>query len=147
MKRIGSRIVHRRVWTIRPIPSCVRPLLISLAEETYQKAFTIDGLICECKRDRVDTTRVWWVQTEALTVFLIAFEKTEDVLYRRADENPWRYIRDVMVDPHPVAERYWCTDEQNLPIPAKPIVKPWKGPYHNGRMALDVIERSRYETI
>ena len=89
----------------------------------------------------MDTTRVWWVQAEALVGFLNAFQKTGEARFLAAAQSQWRYIRDVIVDRRPGGEWFWCVREDGTPI-EKPIVEPWKCPYHNGRMALEVIERS-----
>ena len=124
----------------------IRPLLMAMAEETYQKAFTDRGFANECERGRVDTTRVWWVQAEALVGFVNAYQKTGEAKFLEAARSQWRYIRDVIADPRKGGEWFWCVREDGTPM-EKPIVEPWKCPYHNGRMDFEVIERSRYAQL
>ena len=82
----------------------IRPLLLAMAEETLDKAFTDHGFAAECERGRVDTTRVWWVQAEALLGFLNAWEKTGEDKFLEAARSQWRYIRNVMADSRPGSE-------------------------------------------
>jgi len=88
----------------------------------------------------VDATRVWWVQAEALLGFLNAWQHTGEERYLEAVRSQWAYIRDVMVDKRPGSEWYWSCQADGTPI-QKPIVEPWKCPYHNGRMCLEVLRR------
>ncbi len=53
----------------------------------------------------------------------------------------WRYIQEHLVDRRPGGEWFWRLDENNRPDREKPIVEPWKCPYHNGRMCLELIRR------
>ena len=39
------------------------------------------------------------------------------------------------------SEWFWCVDKNGKPIMDKPIVEPWKCPYHNGRMCMELIRR------
>jgi len=39
-------------------------------------------------------------------------------------------------------EWYWEVDIDGEPTSKKPIVEPWKCPYHNGRMCFEVIKRA-----
>ena len=121
----------------------IRPILMDMAEETRRTAFTDHGFANECDRSRVDTDRIWWVQAEAVIGFLNAWQKTGDAGFRAAAEQQWCYIRDVMIDRRTGSEWFWGVDEHGVPDTDKPIVDPWKCPYHNGRMAFEVIERSR----
>lgn len=120
----------------------IRPLLISMAEHTLEAAFTDHGFCNESENGKVDTTRIWWVQAEALLGFLNAWEITGDERYREAVRSQWRYIRNVLRDPRPDSEWYWSIREDGTPI-EKPIVEPWKCPYHNGRMCFEIIRRNR----
>ena len=118
----------------------IRPLLLNLAECTYEIAFTDHGFCNESENGKIDTTRIWWVQAEALLGFLNAFEKTADVRYKEAVCLQWKYIRDVLCDPRPGSEWYWSVNENGTPN-KKPIVEPWKCPYHNGRMCFEILRR------
>ncbi len=91
----------------------------------------------------VDTTRVWWVQAEAVVGFLNGYQKSPDhVEYLQAAEDIWSYIRDWMIDKRAGSEWYAALDEDKKPV-EDPIVEPWKCPYHNGRMCIEVIRRMR----
>ena len=46
-----------------------------------------------------------------------------------------------MVDKRPGSEWFWSVDAQGNPH-HKPIVEPWKCPYHNGRMCMELIRRN-----
>ncbi len=88
----------------------------------------------------VDTTRVWWVQAETVVGFVNAWQKTKDEKYLQAAKDVWDYIKNFVIDKRNGSEWYWSVDENKNPID-KPIVEPWKCPYHNGRMCIEVIRR------
>ena len=46
-----------------------------------------------------------------------------------------------MIDKRNGSEWY-CIHEDHTPV-EKPIVEPWKCPYHNGRMCIEVIRRMK----
>jgi mannobiose 2-epimerase len=84
---------------------------------------------------------VWWVQAEALVGFLNGYEKTpEKKEYFQATKDIWDYIKTYMIDKRTHSEWYWAVDVNGKPI-EKPIVEPWKCPYHNGRMCFETIRR------
>lgn len=122
------------------LTSKIRPLLIEMAYNTYDLAFTDHGFHNECERGKTDTTRIWWVQAEALLGFLNAYKHTGDDKFREAYLSQWRYIRDVLSDRRPGSEWFWSVSEDGKPY-EKPIVEPWKCPYHNGRMCLEILKR------
>lgn len=114
-----------------------------LAAEIYQTAYRGHSLCNECDRGRVDTTRVWWVQAEGILGFVNAWRKqparTE---YRAAAADLWRYCVTVLADSRPGGEWFWDVDENGVPASRKPIVEPWKCPYHNGRLCLELMRRN-----
>ena len=118
-------------------------MLQAMADETLKKAFTDHGLANECERGVIDQTRIWWVQAETLIGLVNMWQKTGRPEYRANAEQQWRYIRDVIADKRTGSEWFWAVDESGHPVPDKPIVEPWKCPYHNGRMAFEIIERCR----
>lgn len=118
----------------------IRPLLLEMAEHTYNAAFTDHGFCNESENGVVNTSRIWWVQAEALLGFLNAYRHTDDKKFLNAAESMWIYIRDVLIDKRPGSEWFWAVGEDGVPA-EKPIVEPWKCPYHNGRMCMEVLKR------
>ena len=119
----------------------IRPLLLAMADHTWHAAFTDHGFANECERGVVNQNRIWWVQAEALLGFLNAWEKTGEERYREAVYTQWAYIRDVLRDPREGSEWFWYVHEDGTPGKEKPIVEPWKCPYHNGRMCMEFLRR------
>ena len=62
--------------------------------------------------------------------------------YLDAAKDIWNYIGAYLVDSREGSEWYWAVDKDGIPL-EKPIVEPWKCPYHNGRMCIEVIRRTR----
>ena len=119
----------------------IRPLLMAMADHTHAAALTERGFMNECERGVVDGKRVWWVQAEALLGFLNAYERTGEARYRDAVVSQWHFIADEMIDPREGSEWYAYLTADGEPMPL-PIVDPWKCPYHNGRMAFEIIRRN-----
>ena len=118
----------------------IRPLLMAMADETLKLAYTEgNGFSAEMERGRVDTTRVWWVQAEALLGFLNAWQRTGEERFLKAAESQWAYIRDRVIDRR-CGEWHWSLREDGTST-GKPFVEPWKCPYHNGRMCFEVLRR------
>lgn len=119
------------------------PITRTITANIYNRAYTGHSLVNENERGVVDTTRVWWIQAEAVVGFLNGYEKTpENTHYLQAAEDIWNYIRTYMIDKREGSEWFWAVDKDGNPVP-KPIVEPWKCPYHNGRMCFEVIKRWR----
>lgn len=113
-----------------------------MTEQVYRQGFTGNCLNNECENGVDDTTRVWWVQAEAVVGFLNGYEKEpEKTCYLEAAKAIWEYIKAYIIDRRPGSEWYWAVDERGIPL-EKPIVEPWKCPYHNGRMCMEVIRRT-----
>ena len=119
----------------------LRPKLLAMAEHTLEAAFTDHGFANESENGVVNQKRIWWVQAEALLGFLNAWQRTGEEKYRSAVMTQWRYIRDFVCDKRPGSEWYWYVHENGAPGADQPIVEPWKCPYHNGRMAMEVLRR------
>jgi mannobiose 2-epimerase len=123
----------------------IRPRLLEMADHTWHAAFTDHGFANECERGVVNQKRIWWVQAEALMGFLNAWEKTGETRYWDAMLSQWNYIRDVMTDKRTNSEWFWYVNEDGTPGSDEPIVEPWKCPYHNGRMCIEVLRRGMKE--
>ena len=118
------------------------PITKDLTRQIYETAYNRHSLANECERGVVDTDRVWWVQAEAVVGFLNGYEKDASrTEYLEAAREIWQYIKTYLVDTREGSEWYWLLDEGGVPYENKPIVEPWKCPYHNGRMCMEVIRR------
>lgn len=118
------------------------PITDTLAEQIYKIAYKDHSVINECERGVNDTKRVWWVQAESVLGFMNYYQKhPEKTEYFKAVQDIWEYIQTYMVDKRPGSEWFWDLDENKQPSDKKPIVEPWKCPYHNGRMCFEMINR------
>lgn len=117
------------------------PITKEITQNIYKRAFMNHSLLNEAENGVQDTTRVWWVQAETIVGFINAWQKNkQEVFWLEAAEDVWNYIKEYLIDKREGSEWYWSVDENGEPI-EKPIVEPWKCPYHNGRMCIEVIRR------
>ncbi len=113
----------------------------ALVAEVYKEALDNGAMNNECFKGVVDTTRVWWVQAEAMVGFYNCYEKTKEEKYKDVTEQLWEYIKKYIIDKRAGSEWFWDLDKDGNPVSKKPIVEPWKCPYHNGRMCMEIIRR------
>ncbi|MDE7297829.1 MAG: AGE family epimerase/isomerase [Lachnospiraceae bacterium] len=119
------------------------PVTQALTARIYERAYTGHSLLNECERGVDNTSRIWWVQAEAVIGFYNGWQKTpEHTEYLAASEDIFNYIMEKLVDSREGSEWYWELDENGEPTSRKPIVEPWKCPYHNGRMCMELMRRS-----
>lgn len=118
----------------------ISPITRQMTKQVYRCAYRNYSLLNEAENGVDDTTRIWWVQAEAVVGFLNGYQKQGDRRYLEAAQNIWEYIKEYLVDKREGSEWFWCVDEKGAPA-EKPIVEPWKCPYHNGRMCMEVIRR------
>lgn len=108
----------------------------------YEKAYSSHSLANEAENGVVNTIRIWWVQAETVVGFYNAWQKAPGhTQYRQAAEDTWEFIKEYVVDKRDGSEWLWCVNEDGSPVKDKPIVEPWKCPYHNGRMCIEMIRR------
>ena len=113
-----------------------------LADNVYKVAFDGHSIPAEAEKGIVKQDRVWWVQAEGINGFLDAYQKDPSRKeYLEAAESIWEYIMKYVVDKREDAEWYWYVNPDGSAA-REPIVEPWKCPYHNGRMCLEVITRN-----
>ncbi len=113
-----------------------------LEEHVYREAFDGHSLPVECENGAVNARRVWWVQAEAVNGFVNAWQKQpQRKEYLEAAKRIWKFIQRSVIDRRQGSEWFWAVDEKGAPYVGEPIVEPWKCPYHNGRMCMEIIER------
>lgn len=118
------------------------PITKDLTAQIYKIAFDGRSLANECEKGVVDTHRIWWVQAETVVGFLNGWEKNLDKPeYLEAVKAQWNFIKEYVIDKRNGSEWYWWVAPDGTAL-EKPIVEPWKCPYHNGRMCFEVIKRT-----
>jgi len=121
---------------------------LQMADAVYNEGRDQDGSIFyerNSKGEFVDPNKHWWAQAEAVVGFYNAFQLTRDERYREAAERAWDYIDARIIDREHGEWRAklrpdgtpWLESED----PDACLVGPWKCPYHNGRMCMEMIER------
>jgi mannobiose 2-epimerase len=87
-----------------------------------------------------DTMQDWWPQAEAVVGFYDAYQRTKKKDYLRASAHCWDFINHSMKD-NKHGEWFWSVDQHGIPNTVEDIAGPWKAPYHNARMCLEMIKR------
>lgn len=112
-----------------------------MAAAVYENAWDHRSLANECDRGEKNELRIWWVQAEAVVGFVHQWQKTGEEKYAEAAAENFRFLLEYLHDKRSGSEWFWCVDKFGVPTPEKPIVEPWKCPYHNGRMCLELMRR------
>lgn len=119
------------------------PITKDLTAQIYKVAFDGRSLANECEKGVVNKHRIWWVQAETVVGFLNGFQKNPDKPeYLDTAKAEWNFIKEYVIDKRKGSEWFWEVDPDGKPYEGRPIVEPWKCPYHNGRMCFEVIKRS-----
>lgn len=129
----------------------------ALGDETLKKEFSemnlkisyniqkiaLDNGAVNNERDKteIDKTRIWWVQAESVVGFINAYQHSGDEEFLKSARTVWNYIKENVVDKDNRGEWHWEVSYDNKPGKTREIAGPWKCPYHNGRMCLEVISR------
>jgi len=126
-----------------------REINYRLASHIYDAAFHDGALYNERFEREVDKTRIWWVQAEAVIGFLNAAQ-TATILYHDAEAAKryndaaltiWQYIRGKQIDRRDGGEWFAETDVNGQPQSDFDMAGPWKCPYHNSRMCMEIMRR------
>lgn len=117
--------------------------VIGVADAVLQRALGEDGGLATGYEPGgvLDLGRVWWVQAEALVGFVDAFERHGAERFLTAAERVWDFIDRVLVD-RVGGEWRWRIDPGASAPPVLPKAHLWKGPYHNGRACMELIDRA-----
>ena len=133
----GLEILDDEAYT-----NMLSPITKIITENIYNRAYIDHSLVNESENGVVDTTRVWWAQAEAVVGFLNGYQKQGDKKFLDASVDIWNYIKEYFIDKRNGSEWFWSVKEDHTPD-EKPIVEPWKCPYHNGRMCFEVLRRMK----
>lgn len=120
----------------------LKPITKDLTNQIYQTAYQDHSLLNESEKGKVNTSRIWWVQAEAVVGFLNGYENDRnETRYYEAATDIFQFILENVHDKRTGSEWFWEVDKEGKPFNKKPIVEPWKCPYHNGRMCFEILRR------
>lgn len=122
-----------------------RPLSVKIADACARGVDPESGGMWS-ERDAagdIDRSMVWWVQAEAVVGFFNAWQLTGEARYLALSRGVWDYIDRCIIDREGGVYRDWLSDgaaSVREPVNLRTI-NPWKTPYHNGRMYMEIYER------
>jgi mannobiose 2-epimerase len=120
-----------------------REIALAMAETVLEKGFDREhGGVSDATGHHGPLAKEWWPQAEAVVGFLNAFELSRRDDFLDAALATWAFIDAYVVD-RTYGEWYYRLSSEGRPELDLPKVSPWKGPYHNVRAALEVIERTK----
>ncbi len=119
-----------------------RNIDLRIAKNIYNIAFVDGALNNERDGDKIDGKRVWWVQAETVVGFTNAYMQSGDKKYLKAAEETMNWIKKYQTDSRENSEWWGEVDHEGKPMQTVEMVNPWKCPYHNGRMCLEIINRN-----
>jgi mannobiose 2-epimerase len=136
----GSWLLEEASRIISDRQGELKPLLAGMAYATANEATDHKGgLYNEREEGTWDRNFHWWPQAEAVVGFYNAFQMTGDSRFFILSRNAWNFIRKFQID-HVNGEWFWLVSPEYKTKPM-PKVSPWKCPYHNGRMCMDMMTR------
>jgi mannobiose 2-epimerase len=100
------------------------------------------AMINERENDKISHMHIWWMQAEGIVGFTNGWQKYGDRRYADIAAALWENVKAEFIDRREGGEWYSQILEDGRPDPAKPTVDPWKCPYHNGRMCLEIMKRA-----
>ena len=127
-------------------------LLAAVYERAYEETGGSASVPLQRLDGELDETRMWWVQAEAVNAFLNAVSKAlkadDRELYLRYAEavgKLWAFIRSSLIDDRSGGEWFVAADKHGVRDMSLPVADIWKGPFHAGRMCLEVTRRLNRE--
>lgn len=133
----------------------LRPVVIQMVDATERVAVDKDGgLFLESSRygSHIRTNKHWWPQAENVVGFMNAYQLTSDIKYLQTARLAWCFINTYLVD-HEGGEWFTKLNRLGEPFRVEPPddpspyyrndwkIDPWKAPYHNSRMCLEIMAR------
>ena len=116
-----------------------RNLLIS--ENILNIAFENGAVNNERENEKIDKKRVWWVQAESVVGFVNAYQQSGDRKFLEAASTVYEWIKNYQTDKRDNSEWWGEVDFNGVPMQTVDMVNPWKCPYHNGRMCIEILNR------
>lgn len=124
------------------IMEALQPVVIRMAEAVGKEAVDPKGgLYNESDGDHWDKDFHWWPQAEAVVGFYNAWQLTGDARFKTWSDNAWTFIQQYVSDPK--NGEWFGLLKPDYTVSPMAKVSPWKCPYHNGRMCLEMMRRHK----
>ncbi|MGN1211083.1 MAG: AGE family epimerase/isomerase [Candidatus Cryptobacteroides sp.] len=123
--------------------SKVGKLAVKIATASCEGLGADGGMIYEKhgKDGPVDGDRHWWVQAETVVGCINTWNLTGDGVWLEKALSCWDFIKSHIIDSEG-GEWFWSLRADGTPNKDDDKAGFWKCPYHNGRMCMEVIERT-----
>ncbi|MGN0740714.1 MAG: AGE family epimerase/isomerase [Treponema sp.] len=148
---IESAWLLNRALDVLDIPELskkILPVINDLESTTLKLNPAKRGMSVECENGIQKNEKPWWVQCEAVTGYYNAWQKDNSKTdFLKASKQEWHYIKKYLIDRRKEGEWFWDVNENGINVNRKPVVEPWKCPYHNGRMCMEIIKRAEGKRI
>ena len=121
--------------------------VVQMVAKASEKGLNADGsMIHEANLDtgHVDDDLHWWVQAETVVGFFNIYQYFGDETALDKAERCWQYIKDNLID-RENGEWYWSRHADGTLNTDDDKAGFSKCPYHNGRLCLEIIERTEGE--
>jgi mannobiose 2-epimerase len=115
---------------------------VKMAQCALEEGVDQDGALINENHptDSMDSDKHWWPQAEAVVGFWNIWELTGNEKFRKAAVDCWQFIKKFLKYPDD-NEWYWRVNREGIPILSEDKAGPWKAPYHNGRMCIEMLHR------
>ena len=138
----ASWLIDRAVSVIGDpdLTSDTVPVTKALYNHVIRSAYTKRGVYFECEGGHDNTQRDWWVQAEAVIGIANDGKKygnEEDHLEKLYEL--LEFLKSEIILPS--GEWAWTTYEDGSHDKSREMAGPWKCPYHNSRMCLEIMSR------
>lgn len=115
---------------------------LRIARNIYDIAYENGAVNNERENDKIDKKRIWWVQAESVVGFVNAFQQGGESIYLDAAKTVFDWIITKQADSRENSEWWGEVTFEGEPMQTVDMVNPWKCPYHNGRMCIEIINRN-----
>lgn len=124
------------------IKSKAEEIIDTLIDHVYEQGYdkARHAVMAECENGVDAIQKIWWVQAESIIGFTNGYQRHNDrTEYRQAAIDIWDFTLAEIVDNTDGGE--WFQEKDSKEGEKLPMVSPWKCPYHNGRMCIEMIRR------
>ena len=122
----------------------IEPIVLKIVEHCLKFGYDKDGGMMNEGNDKdgvVNTYKSWWVQAESVIAFFNAYQMTEENKYLSNSLLSWDFIKKYVID-YKYGEWFGTVSkDDHEPNLEESKIGPWKCPYHNSRMGLQIAER------